>query len=73
MVEPSVTTGDETARLVRRIGARVRDDLVADSARERDALRGYSPPAIAGITMTSLPSGTGADNPPFARASSSPM
>ena len=37
------------------------------------ARRGYAPPAIAGMTMTSLPSGTGASMPPFVRASSSPM
>src|SRR5581483_7245848 len=52
--------GDETARLVRRRLARVGDDLVTERRGERETLARYVPPAIAGMTMTSLPSGTGA-------------
>ena len=64
---------EETAGLVRCGLTRVRDDAIAQVAREREGLAGYRPPAIAGMTMTSLPSGTGASMPPLLRASSSPM
>lgn len=63
---------DEPAGLVRCGLARVGDDLVADRARQAQGLR-YAPPAIAGMTMTSEPSGTLALVPPLLRASSSPM
>jgi len=67
-------TKQEPAALLGRGLARVRDDLIAqfawkDKARPVD----QRPPAIAGMTMTSLPSGTTAPLPPRARASSSPM
>jgi hypothetical protein len=54
---------------------RMRDDLVADGAREDDlrALLYRDPPAIAGMTMTSASEGTAASRPPCARASASPM
>lgn len=65
--------GEEPAGLVRRGFARVRDDLIAQLASEREDPRRYAPPAIAGMTMTSAPSGTVAPSPPRALASSSPM
>src|SRR5437588_3855666 len=68
----TVPSGDEPACFVRRGLARVRDDLVTDRAWQREGV-GYAPPAIAGMTMTSAPSGTLAAVPPAARASSSPM
>jgi hypothetical protein len=51
----------------------VRDDLIAERWSEAQRVGYATPPAIAGMTMTSLPSGTAAPVPPFARASSSPM
>ena len=54
--------------------ARVGDDLIAQAPREDDpGPLAQRPPAIAGMTMTSLPSGTDAPLPPRLRASSSPM
>ncbi len=54
--------------------AGVRDDLLAERARQDEPLAiDQRPPAIAGMTMTSLPSGTVAPLPPRVRASSSPM
>ncbi len=78
----AVTAGEQTAGLVGRGLTRVRDDRLAQLGAQVElgrrrfpwiARRGYAPPAIAGMTMTSLPSGTGASMPPFVRASSSPM
>lgn len=70
---PAVAPCEESAGLTRCFVADVRDDLIPE--RRSEALRfGYAkPPAIAGITMTSQPSGTVAPVPPFERASSSPM
>ena len=54
--------------------ARVGDNLLAERARQDEARTlDQRPPAIAGMTMTSLPSGTVAPLPPRVRASSSPM
>src|SRR5256714_11653635 len=65
---------EQTAALARRRLACVRDDLVPQPAWEDDARAlDQRPPAIAGMTMTSLPSGTTAPLPPRVRASSSPM
>lgn len=71
--DPTVAPGEETARLARRFLARVRDELIAYRLAEAQQVGYLAPPAIAGMTMTSLPSGTAAPVPPLARASSSPM
>jgi len=64
----------ETATFARCRLPRVHDDLVPQRARKDDARAlDQRPPAIAGMTMTSLPSGTAAALPPRLRASSSPM
>src|SRR5438045_2944833 len=68
----AVLSGDEAARLVGSDLAGVGHDRVAYRLWERERV-GYAPPAIAGITMTSAPSGTRAAVPPCARASSSPI
>ena len=69
-----VFTQKQPATLLRRRRSRVRHDLVAQLAREHHAVAlAQPPPAMAGITMTSLPSGTCAALPPRVRASSSPM
>ena len=70
-----VVAQDEPAAFVRDLVARVRDELVTQRRREDEpASRSYAaPPAIAGMTMTSHPSGTDARVPPLVRASSSPM
>jgi len=53
---------------------RLRDDLIAQFAwKDKASPVDQRPPAIAGMTMMSLPSGTTAPLPPRARASSSPM
>src|SRR5437660_1750171 len=65
---------EQAAAFARRRFARVRHDLVAQPAWKDDARTlDQRPPAIAGMTMTSLPSGTTAPLPPRVRASSSPM
>jgi hypothetical protein len=65
---------EQTAAFARRGLARVRDDLLPERARQDETrTSAQQPPAIAGMTMTSLPSGTVASVPPFVRASSSPM
>jgi hypothetical protein len=67
-------TEKEAATLAWRGLACVSDDLVPQFCRqEQSGAFDQSPPAIAGMTMTSLPSGTAAPLPPRARASSSPM
>ena len=71
--DPAVTSGEKSAGLARSFLARVRDDLLAERGSEAYGVGYATPPAIAGMTMTSLPSGTAAPVPPFARASSSPM
>jgi hypothetical protein len=64
----------QAATLAWRRFAGVRDDLVPQPARKDDPRAlDQRPPAIAGMTMTSLPSGTTALLPPRVRASSSPM
>ena len=68
-----VAPGQETADLTRRFLAGVRGDLVLQRLAEAKRVGYRAPPAIAGMTMTSLPSGTAAPVPPLARASSSPM
>src|SRR4030088_1016871 len=69
----ALVPGKETAGLARRFSARMRDDLIAGRLSDPQRVDYAEPPAIAGITMTSLPSGTAAPVPPLARASSSPM
>jgi len=65
---------EQTAAFAWRRRARVRHDLIPQTPREDDAgALDQQPPAIAGMTMTSLPSGTTAPLPPRVRASSSPM
>jgi len=65
---------EQATALARRGLARMRHDLVPQPARKDDARAvDQPPPAIAGMTMTSLPSGTTAPLPPRVRASSSPM
>jgi hypothetical protein len=65
---------EQPAALARRLVARVGDDLVLKPARQDEpGALDQSPPAIAGMTMTSLPSGTAAPLPPRVRASSSPI
>src|SRR4029079_2572574 len=65
----ATTARDQAAGLIRRRSARVLHDRVAQLPREHERVRcvrtslrlcAYAPPAIAGMTMTSLPSGTGA-------------
>gem|GEM_PF-6338090 len=77
-----IATRDQAARFIGIRFARMRDDRVAELRRQNELLRWvgggtrcvrYAPPAIAGMTITSLPSGTGASVPPLLRASSSPM
>src|SRR5439155_24820765 len=65
---------EQAATLTWRALARVRHDLIPQRARQDDARTiDQRPPAIAGMTITSLPSGTTAPPPPRVRASSSPM
>src|SRR2546423_1305280 len=65
---------EQPAALAWRRVARVSDDLLAKAAREDEpSTSAQRPPAIAGMTMTSLPSGTAAPLPPRLRTSSSPM
>src|SRR6267378_755287 len=54
--------------------ARMGHDFISERSWQDDPrpLR-HRPPAIAGMTMTSLPSGTAAPLPPRVRASSAPM
>src|SRR2546423_11792159 len=64
----------QPAALARCRLARVRHDLLPDLPRKDEpSTSAQRPPAIAGMTMTSLPSGTAAPLPPRLRASSSPM
>ena len=65
--------GEQSAGLAGRLLARVRDDVVLVRLSEPQRVDYAAPPAIAGMTMTSLPSGTVAPVPPLPRASSSPM
>ena len=69
----AVMPREKSAGLARRFLAGVRGDLVLQRLAEAKGLGYATPPAIAGMTMTSLPSGTAAPVPPFDRASSSPM
>lgn len=71
--DPTTATRKEPAGLAGSFLARVRDDLIAVRRAEPQRVGYAKPPAIAGMTMTSLPSGTAAPVPPLARASSSPM
>ena len=65
---------EQTTTFAGRGLACVRDDLVPDLSRQDEPhTSAQRPPAIAGMTMTSLPSGTAAPLPPRVRASSSPM
>lgn len=64
---------EESAGLARRLLAGVCGDVVLQRQAEAERFGYRPPPAIAGMTMTSLPSGTAAPVPPFTRASSSPM
>jgi len=69
-----VLAEEEAAAFLRRGRAGMGDDLIAQLACDDETgAVDQRPPAIAGITMTSLPSGTAAPLPPRARASSSPM
>jgi hypothetical protein len=64
----------QTATFLWRGLTRVGDDLVLKLPRQQEpSTVDQRPPAIAGMTMTSLPSGTAAPLPPRSRASSSPM
>ena len=64
----------QTATFLGRGLTRVGDDLVLKRPRQQEpSTVDQRPPAIAGMTMTSLPSGTAAPLPPRVRASSSPM
>jgi hypothetical protein len=69
----AVASCEESADLTRRFRAGVRGDLVLQRLPEAERIGYRAPPAIAGMTMTSLPSGTTALVPPLLRASSSPM
>ena len=71
--DASAATGKEPAGFTGCFLARVRDHLIAQRWSEPQRVGYAEPPAIAGMTMTSLPSGTAAPVPPCARASSSPM
>jgi hypothetical protein len=65
---------EQTAAFLRRGLARMADDLVPQlPGQDEPGTVDQRPPAIAGMTMTSLPSGTAAPVPPRVRASSSPM
>ena len=66
-----VASGEEAARLLRRLRASVGHDVVPKRRREREPFD-QRPPAIAGMTMTSAPSGTAVPRPPEPRASASP-
>ena len=68
-----ILAGDEATRFVGCGLARMGEDRFAQLGRDGEPVRGYAPPAIAGMTITSLPSGTAASTPPLVRASSSPM
>jgi len=69
----AVAPCEEPADLARRFLAGVRGDLVLQRLSEAERIGYQAPPAIAGMTVTSLPSGTAAPVPPLVRASSSPM
>ena len=69
----AVAPCEESTDLTRRFLAGVRGDLVLQRLSEAERVGYQAPPAIAGMTMTSLPSGTAAPVPPLVRASSSPM
>ena len=71
--DPAAATSQESAGLTGSFVARVRDELIAQRGPEPQRVGYAAPPAIAGMTMTSLPSGTAAPVPPWLRASSSPM
>ena len=65
---------EQPAALARLGLPRVSDDFVPQLARQDEPIAfDQRPPAMAGMTMTSLPSGTAATLPPRVRASSSPM
>jgi len=69
----AVAPSEESADLARRFLAGMCGDVVPERLTEAERVGYRAPPAIAGMTMTSLPSGTAAPVPPFTRASSSPM
>ena len=69
----AVAPCEQSADLARRFLAGVCGDVVPQFLAEAERVGYRAPPAIAGMTMTSLPSGTVAPVPPLARASSSPM
>ena len=69
----AVAPYEESADLTRRFRPGVCGDVVLQRLREAKRVGYQVPPAIAGMTMTSLPSGTAAPVPPLVRASSSPM
>ena len=71
--DPAAATSKQPAGLTGSFVARMRDELVAQRGPDPQRVGYATPPAIAGMTMTSLPSGTAAPVPPWARASSSPM
>ena len=71
--DAAAATSKEPAGLTGCFLARVRDELITQRGPEPQRVGYAEPPAIAGMTMTSLPSGTAAPLPPRARASSSPM
>src|SRR6266850_4665820 len=58
--DAAVAPGEQAAGLARRFFAGVRDDLLALRWSESQRVGYRAPPAIAGMTMTSLPSGTAA-------------
>ncbi len=70
-----LTIAEQQPAALARCGfARVGHDLLAELPRKDEtSTSAQRPPAIAGMTITSLPSGTAAPLPPRARASSSPM
>ena len=69
-----VRSEQEPAAFLRGGLAGMGEDLLAEPPGQGDARAiDQRPPAIAGITMISLPSGTFAPAPPRARASSSPI
>ena len=71
--DDAIPARQQTAGLTRRFLTRVRDDVVLQRLPQAQRVGYAAPPAIAGMTMTSLPSGTVAPVPPRVRASSSPM
>ena len=71
--DAAAATSKEPAGLTGCFLARVRDELITQRGPEPQRVGYAEPPAIAGMTMTSLPSGTAAPVPPLVRASSSPM